>query len=360
MPFCPACGMEVPISSDMCPQCGKKLDQFRKSFLQDKPSKTKRSIWPQSLFVKIILGLGIVVFIGLLIMFVVLIISGFGQVSPVANLPHTPVPTTIQPSITSSTVHSPTSIQNSNLILQLGQSALNDQRQVTVTSATKASSYQYYSDIFHEYSTYEAEPGKTFLILDCEVKNLNEDKAYVGAGDFSLADVDGNRYDPEVLTLLNDQLPSFQDLYRGQKINGKVIFITPESSSGYKLYYDFGNLFTGTRLAIWEIPNNFRSTNEFSPVPRPTQQVVTIELTQTPSLYPTYKVIPKFSWGDIIADTWGFSKYVIVNENMETSGNYIVKRIGDCPNPSSIIFDVEEIDSTYRVVGHQNPATICD
>lgn len=68
--------------------------------------------------------------------------------------------------------------------------------------------------------------------------------------------------------------------------------------------------------------------------------------------------IPRFSWGDIITDRFN-QKYVIYNENMETSGNYLVYRIGDCPNLKTIILTAKDVDKTYYKVGKQNPDTIC-
>ncbi len=68
--------------------------------------------------------------------------------------------------------------------------------------------------------------------------------------------------------------------------------------------------------------------------------------------------IPRFGWGDIIADRYN-QRYVIYNENMETSGNYLVYRIGDCPNLKTIILTAVDVDKTYNKVGKQNPDTIC-
>ena len=67
-----------------------------------------------------------------------------------------------------------------------------------------------------------------------------------------MQDSEGVRYDRE-LYAGEDALDIFQELFQGQKMKGKVIFKIPESATGLKLNYDFGNVVTGTKLATWEI-----------------------------------------------------------------------------------------------------------
>ena len=87
-----------------------------------------------------------------------------------------------------------------------------------------------------------------------------------------------------------------------------------------------------------------------------------VQYTQTSSVstsnYENQGYIPRFDWGDIIVDRYN-QRYVIYNENMETSGNYLVYRIGDCPNLKTIILTAQDVDKTYSKVGKQNPNTIC-
>jgi hypothetical protein len=44
-----------------------------------------------------------------------------------------------------------------------------------------------------------------------------------------------------------------KELYQNQKMKGKVLFEIPESATGLKIQYDFGNLMIGTKLASWVI-----------------------------------------------------------------------------------------------------------
>ena len=43
----------------------------------------------------------------------------------------------------------------------------------------------------------------------------------------------------------------------------QIIFDVPESANGLKLKYDFGNIFTGTKLASWNIDYHFLSFFHF-------------------------------------------------------------------------------------------------
>jgi DNA-directed RNA polymerase subunit RPC12/RpoP len=150
----------------------------------------------------------------------------------------TVIATATQPSV-------PTEIE-----LAIGQMASNPERQVTAYSAQKVSSY---TVTFSNYPiTTQAKSGNIFIFIDTEVKNIGSDRIYASAGDFSMSDSEGNRYDPEMYTG-DDSLGYFKELYRNQKARGKVLFEIPLTAKNLKLYYDFGNLFSGTKLASWTI-----------------------------------------------------------------------------------------------------------
>ena len=139
------------------------------------------------------------------------------------------------------------------LNLNVGETAKTSKIEVTVFSAQKMQSYDYYSDIFKETMTREAKPDKTYVLVDAEIKNVGSDSAFVGSTEFSITDYEGYKYDPEVLYYGDDGLELFKELYQNQKMRGKVLFEIPENAKDLKLQYDFGNLFIGTKLASWTI-----------------------------------------------------------------------------------------------------------
>jgi hypothetical protein len=141
----------------------------------------------------------------------------------------------------------PTSVE-----LAIGGTATNPERQVTVFSVQKVPSYTWVGSSSSYKFTENAKTGNTFIIVDAEVKNIDSDRMYASSGDFSISDSEGNRYDPEMYAG-DDGLGYFKELYKSQKVRGKVIFEVPLHANNLVLYYDFGNLFSGTKLASWKI-----------------------------------------------------------------------------------------------------------
>ncbi|MDD1719306.1 MAG: DUF4352 domain-containing protein [Methanoregulaceae archaeon] len=362
MPFCPGCGKEVSQYLGTCPYCGKSLRIFRESYLRSLPPEPGRSMMPKSFAGKLALLLGVLILAGFLIvvpasLFLEPLVPTAGTTG---GSPLSTGPAGYQSAWTTSPT--PTPFPDGPEFLRLGDSAGNSERQVIVFTARKTRSYQYFSEAIHKYLTNVAEPGKVFLICEGEVKNLGEDEAYVGAGDFSLSDSEGNRYDPDILSLLNDALPYYQDLYKGEKISGSIVFVVPESSGGHRLSYDFGNILTGADLATWDIPFGTMGPSESTVYPgsQIRWESNTTYATPVPA-YTTSNAAPKFSWGDIIqAGSYSYSRYVIRNENMATSGNYIVYKLNDCPNPESVVLSVAEVDRYYAHAGHMNPDFVCN
>lgn len=149
-------------------------------------------------------------------------------------------------------VEGTTTTQSSELILRVGETAKTSKLQVTVFSVEKIESYEYYSDILEDYMEEEASPGKIFILIEGEIKNVGDDRAYVGSSQLSITDSEGYKYDPE-LYFGDDGLEMFKELYPGQKMKGKVLFEVPEDATGLKIRYDFGGIFTGIKLATWEL-----------------------------------------------------------------------------------------------------------
>jgi hypothetical protein len=90
------------------------------------------------------------------------------------------------------------------------------------------------------------------VIVDAEIKNIGSDSMYITMAKFSMSDSEGNRYDPE-LYVGDDGLSILKELYTNQKTRGKIVFQVPENARKLKLYYDFGNILIGTKLASWPI-----------------------------------------------------------------------------------------------------------
>jgi len=147
------------------------------------------------------------------------------------------------------TVTSPTELK-----LKIGEIAKTSKVEVTLISAQKIKTYEYYSDIFKETMTQEATQGKTFVLIEAEIKNIGADRVFVGSSQFSMTDSEGYKYDPQLYYgQSTDGLDMIKELYQNQKMKGKVLFEVPESAIGLKIQYDFGNLFIGVKLATWEI-----------------------------------------------------------------------------------------------------------
>jgi hypothetical protein len=136
--------------------------------------------------------------------------------------------------------------------LNIGETAKTSKIEVTAKSVEKTDYYEWYSDIVNQYYTQIAPEGKIYLLADVEIKNVGSDRAYVGSSQFSLTDSEGFRYDPE-LYLGEDGLEMLKELYQNQKMEGKMLFEIPEDAKGLKLQYDFGSLFTGVKLASWNL-----------------------------------------------------------------------------------------------------------
>jgi len=189
-----------------------------------------------------------VLFLALLLIAAVLISGCVSQDSPSkassTQLSGTPTPTPQQTQPTTPT----------ELNLRIGETARTAKIEVTVISAVKTKSYDYYSDILKETMQQEASPGKTFVLVEAEIKNVGADSAFVGSSEFSIADAEGYKYDPTLYYGQGtDGLEMIKQLYQNQRMRGKVLFEIPETAQSLKIQYDFGNLLVGTKLAAWTL-----------------------------------------------------------------------------------------------------------
>lgn len=137
------------------------------------------------------------------------------------------------------------------LNLKINEIAKTSELEISILSAEKKKSYTYYSDIFDETVVETSSPGNIFIVVDAEFKYVGQDSTLVGNG-FSVVDSGGYKYDPELYGG-KDGLEWLKELYSNQKTKGRIIFDVPESATDLKIQYDFGNLFTGTKLATWDL-----------------------------------------------------------------------------------------------------------
>ena len=188
---------------------------------------------------KTLVGLIAIVAIAAAVMF-----AGCVEEEPPTKAPETTTPPAETPT--------PTSEVPTELSLKIGETAKTSKIEVTVKSIEKVNYYTWYSDIGNEYYPQVAPEGKLYLLADVEIKNIGSDRVYVGSAEFSVTDSEGFKYDPEFY-LGEDALEMFKELYLNQKMEGKVLFKIPETAKDLKLQYDFGSLFTGVKLASWEL-----------------------------------------------------------------------------------------------------------
>ena len=261
--FCPGCGSPIiDVNSQFCSKCGNKI--LPTSLNQQTPvTPVTQSPKTETTGDKLkSAGKWVAICCGGAILCVVVAAFVFGMTSTTPSSSVKPVQTTIAssynyqltpvPQITTTTESSvPTEVE-----LSVGQTATTNEKIVTVYTARKTTTYTWSGSSGYQYPV-NAKSGNTFIIIDAEIKYLGSESrstssSYVSAGDFSMSDQDGNRYDPSVY-MGDDGLGYFKELYKNQKVRGKVLFEVPQNVKGLKLYYDFGNVFSGIKLASWTI-----------------------------------------------------------------------------------------------------------
>ena len=141
----------------------------------------------------------------------------------------------------------------SELHLKAGETAKTSELEVTVVSYERVNYYTYFSSIINQQYVQTAPPGKEFVIVEVDIKNVGKNSKYLSSSSFSLIDGEGYQYDVEPLYMGEDALDLIKDIKPERRTRGKILFEVPESASDLKVEYDFGSLFTGTKLATWEL-----------------------------------------------------------------------------------------------------------
>ncbi len=152
-------------------------------------------------------------------------------------------------------------IPSKEIVLKVGESAEVDGINVTVEKVWITKNLQKF-DTFrpldrHSGTTEEGE----FVVAQVKIVNNGNETLYLTGHDFIISDKDGNVYSYSVLThLFNDAL-ELEELKKGKKVEGKIVFAVPENVTGLKIAYCFGSLadfravfnFFKTRWAIWKL-----------------------------------------------------------------------------------------------------------
>lgn len=116
-----------------------------------------------------------------------------------------------RPKVPSST--SKSGSDSTTINLKMGETAKTTKREVTVYSAQKSNTYTWRGSSGNVYT--EAAPaGKTYIMVNVQIKNIGSDSLYASASDFSIADPNGYKYDQKYASIDNE-LKS-QELFQNQ------------------------------------------------------------------------------------------------------------------------------------------------
>lgn len=141
---------------------------------------------------------------------------------------------------------------STELELNIGETAKTSELEVTVKTAEVTDSFSYYDSIWEERMTERADPEKTFVIIEVEIKNVGNDEETAYAGEFSVTDSEGYRYEQDYKTYyFDDEALGLVSLYPNQKAKGKILFEIPEDATELKIQYNFG--LWDVKLASWII-----------------------------------------------------------------------------------------------------------
>ncbi|MFA4855502.1 MAG: DUF4352 domain-containing protein [archaeon] len=134
------------------------------------------------------------------------------------------------------------------LNLQIGETAKTSKIEVTILATDLADSYDY-TDWMEQPAVQQAPLGKQYLLAFAQIKSVNQDSIYASAGDFSATDSQGYSYNADDAS----NFPYLKELYKNQKVDGTLIFEIPKNAKDLKILFNFGSMFTETKLASWEI-----------------------------------------------------------------------------------------------------------
>jgi len=196
-----------------------------------------------------------------LIIFALALILLSGCISQEEKPPETTIPTTVETTAPkpTTTVLATTSVSTSTIKpsenLKPGGTATISVLEVEVESFKKMDSMVYYDTANNQPYRLKAPSGKTFLIVDTGIKNLEKMGKFSPTLDisrFSVTDSGGNSYSPERFEGA-DLIPLSKTLNSGNEIEGRVVFKIPKDAKDLTLSYDFTGLETGAGEEKWDL-----------------------------------------------------------------------------------------------------------
>lgn len=133
------------------------------------------------------------------------------------------------------------------LTLGVGSAANTAVLDVNVLSAQVTKSYT------SDDKTVTAPAGKTFIVIEAEIKQKGPLEIEVGRGKFFATDADMfDKYPSSYAG--TDGLVGSTILTGGESITGKAAFEVPEGLQGMKVVYEFGADITVTNMVAWNLP----------------------------------------------------------------------------------------------------------
>ena len=117
-------------------------------------------------------------------------------------------------------------------------------QEVCVYSAQKSKMVT--SVIYNVSSTKEATGGKTFVIIDAQIKNTGADPITVFPHQFSIGDAEGNMFKKE--PFYGEEWLKAGELSHNEFKRGKVLFEVPENAKNLVVLYDLNG-----KLVSWKI-----------------------------------------------------------------------------------------------------------
>lgn len=137
-------------------------------------------------------------------------------------------------------------------ILGIGETFQTPEVVVTVSELIITDSYEYYDKASESMAIEKASPGRSFLIITAEIKNVsNVVRQLEGRVRLSVTDSEGNEYLYKHYSGENPLLAGI--LITGEEIKGKVLFDIPKGASGLKIAYSSRTLPIQGKLAEWVI-----------------------------------------------------------------------------------------------------------
>lgn len=149
--------------------------------------------------------------------------------------------TPINKTITNATNATSTVAVQPKLEFRIGEAVvINGKEQLIVKSLEETFSYDYVSS--YGSGSREATPGKKFVMMNVETKNIGSDEIFIN-NQFYILTTEGDQYEPTITLLGDAAFPIFKQLLPASRVVGIVAFEVPENLNITKVYYKYSNIF---------------------------------------------------------------------------------------------------------------------